>query len=148
MGNCCSDNSNDFDIINIQLDKEKKSNDSKNQKENNTGRKNYHSNNNTNNNNPSNTLLSKKKLKLIIRQSKSLVEGKEYIINSLGLTNPINIHKDGLTIFGDTNVSKNNIIYIMLYYIKYRQIFEQILYSHKVRAILGKIMQKSTMIEL
>jgi hypothetical protein len=109
MGNCCNGGSNDIDIINLQLDKEKKSNNSQDHKDQNTGRKNYHNTNNKNNI-PPNILLSKKKLKLIIRQSKSLEEGKEYIINSLGLMDPINIHRDGLTIFGDTNVSKNNII--------------------------------------
>ena len=108
MGNCCNGGSNDFDIINLQLDKDKKSNNSQDHKDQNTGRKNY--NNNNKNNIPPNILLSKKKLKLIIRQSKSLEEGKEYIINSLGLMDPINIHRDGLTIFGDTNVSKKNII--------------------------------------
>ena len=51
--------------------------------------------------------ISKTKLKLTIKQSKNLPEGKEYIINSLGLLiNNENKTKDGLTIFGDKNVIK------------------------------------------
>ena len=51
--------------------------------------------------------ISKTKLKLTIKQSKNLPEGKEYIINSLGLLiNDENKTKDGLTIFGDKNVIK------------------------------------------
>ena len=48
--------------------------------------------------------VSRKKLKLIIKQSKCLMEGKEIIINSLGLLNSKNNYNDGLTIFGDSNV--------------------------------------------
>ena len=54
-----------------------------------------------------NLIISKNKLKLIIKQSKCLSEGKEYIINSLGLVdskNKNNYH-DGIVIFGDINVS-------------------------------------------
>jgi hypothetical protein len=48
--------------------------------------------------------LSKTLLKLTVKQSKNLEEGKEYIINSLGLLiNNENKTKDGLTIFGDVN---------------------------------------------
>ena len=51
--------------------------------------------------------LSKIKLKLTIKQSKNLPEGKEFIINSFGLLiNNENKAKDGLTIFGDANVIK------------------------------------------
>ena len=56
--------------------------------------------------------ISKTKLKLTIKQSKNLPEGKEYIINSYGLLiNNENKTKDGLTIFGDKNVIKYIIIY-------------------------------------
>ena len=49
--------------------------------------------------------ISKSKLKLTIKQSKNLPEGKEYIINSLGLLiNNENKTNDGLVIFGDKNV--------------------------------------------
>ena len=49
--------------------------------------------------------ISKTKLKLIIKQSKNLPEGKEYILNSLGLLiNNENKTNDGLVIFGDKNV--------------------------------------------
>ena len=51
--------------------------------------------------------LSKTLLKLTVKQSKNLEEGKEYIINSLGLLiNNENKTRDGLTIFGDVNVIK------------------------------------------
>jgi len=51
--------------------------------------------------------ISKTILKLTVKQSKNLQEGKEYIINSLGLLiNNENKTKDGLTIFGDVNVIK------------------------------------------
>ena len=51
--------------------------------------------------------ISKTRLKITIKQSKNLPEGKEYIINSLGLLiNNENKTKDGLTIFGDKNVIK------------------------------------------
>ena len=54
-----------------------------------------------------NIYISKNKLKLIVKQSKCLLEGKEYIINSLGLIDPDNKnnYQDGLVIFGDINVS-------------------------------------------
>ena len=61
--------------------------------------------------------LSKTLLKLTVKQSKNLEEGKEYIINSLGLLiNNENKTKDGLTIFGDVNVIKYyiNILNIMI----------------------------------
>lgn len=113
MGNCCDGTNNDYDIINIQLDKERRSINNQS-----TGKKNKNSqkigtqdyNNIPYKDSPSKLYLSKKKLKLIIKQSKSLIEGEEYIINSLGLTNSKNNYKDGLTVFGDTNVSinKNN----------------------------------------
>ena len=63
--------------------------------------------------------ISKTKLKLTIKQSKKLKEGKEYIINSFGLLiNNENKTKDGLTIFGDTNVIKYIFILFYLNYIK------------------------------
>ena len=54
-----------------------------------------------------NLYISKNKLKLIIKQSKCLLEGKEYIINSLGLIDSKNKnnYQDGIVIFGDINVS-------------------------------------------
>jgi len=60
-------------------------------------------NENINNNN---IFIANIKLKLTIKQSKSLQEGKEYIINSLGLLiNNKNKTNDGLTIFGDENAN-------------------------------------------
>ena len=58
-----------------------------------------------------NLYISEKKLKLTVVQSKCLIEGKEYLINSLGIinSNKKNIYKDGLVIFGDINVSKTKI---------------------------------------
>ena len=60
-----------------------------------------------------NLYISKNILKLIVKQSKCLIEGKEYIINSLGLidSNNKNNHQDGRVIFGDINVS--NRIYLI-----------------------------------
>ena len=49
--------------------------------------------------------LSNKKLKLIIKQSKSLKEGEELIITALGLLNHSNKFQDGSVIFGDINVN-------------------------------------------
>ena len=107
MGNCCDGTKNDYDLINIQLEKEKPKMISnlefQSQTEYNTGVNNIpQSSINKNDDSPSKYYISKKKLKLIIKQSKCLIEGKEIIINSLGLFNSKN--KDGLTIFGDTNV--------------------------------------------
>ena len=54
-----------------------------------------------------NLYISKNKLKIIVKQSKCLLEGKEYIINSLGLieSKNKNNYQDGIVIFGDINVS-------------------------------------------
>ena len=59
--------------------------------------------------------ISKTLLKLTVKQSKNLQEGKEYIINSLGLLfNNKNKTKDGLTIFGDVNVIKYFFILLLI----------------------------------
>ena len=113
MGNCCDANNNDYDIINIQLDKERRPINNQSTGKNNNNSQKIGINDESNipyKDSPSKLNLSKKILKLIIKQSKSLKEGKEYIINSLGLTNSKNNYKDGLTVFGDINVSinKNN----------------------------------------
>ena len=75
-------------------------------------KKNIQENNLDNQNiSPSIPFISKKKVKLKILQSKCLIEGKTYIINSLGLMKPKNNFNDSLTIFGDDNVfNLNNII--------------------------------------
>ena len=52
---------------------------------------------------------SRKKLKIIIKQSKYLLEGKEYIINAGGLIGSPRNTKNGVTLFGDTSVSEINI---------------------------------------
>ena len=129
MGNCCIGSNNDNDIENNlqnNISKQNKSEKSsslvyQNQTKNNIGIKieNIHKVNTDSLNlinqqesqhiiQEKNLYLSKNKLKLIIKQSKSLLEGKEFIINSLGLTeqNNKNNHKDGIVIFGDTNVSE------------------------------------------
>lgn len=107
MGNCCDGSNNDYDIINVQLEKDiftKKTN--QNNQIDNAAENNCQKNIiNKNNNSPSKLYISKKKLKLIIKQSKCLKEGKEIIINSLGLLNSQNNFNDGLTIFGDMNVT-------------------------------------------
>ena len=109
MGNCCDGMKNDYDIINIKFEKDKNKKSStlefQNQTDHNTGINNIQQTNmNKNNDSPSNLYISRKKLKLIIKQSKCLMEGKEIIINSLGLLNSKNNYNDGLTIFGDSNV--------------------------------------------
>ena len=89
-----------------------------------------------------NLYISKNIVKLLVKQSKCLLEGKEYIINSLGLidSNNKNNNQDGLVIFGDINVS--NRINLYKNDIKYRLILELILYFPKKKAILAKIMPK------
>lgn len=57
---------------------------------------------------PDSIINSKKKLKLIIKQSKYLLEGKEYIINAGGLIGSHRNAKDGVTLFGDFSVSNIN----------------------------------------
>ena len=140
MGNCYNIDNNDKDILSDidPLDKFSE-------------RKNHINNNNIENNiNIINEqiddlyYISKTRLKLVVKQSKNLKEGDEYIINSLGLlTNNKNKTKDGLTIFGDINVIK----YINVYYL-YSQILELILFSLSKKAIQSKIMLKLDMIKL
>ena len=140
MGNCYNIDNNDKDILSDidPLDKFSE-------------RKNHINNNNIENNiNIINEqiddlyYISKTRLKLVVKQSKNLKEGDEYIINSLGLlTNNKNKTKDGLTIFGDINVIK----YINVYYL-YSQIPELILFSLSKKAIQSKIMLKLDMIKL
>ena len=110
MGNCCDGVKNIFDVVSLKLEKDnkyKKHNYSDFQSqtdyniENNSIQKNNIDNQNIY---PSIPFISKKKLKLKILQSKYLIEGKTYIINSLGLIEPKNNYNDGLTIFGDENV--------------------------------------------
>ena len=113
MGSCCEGSNNDYDIINLRLEKDKKSKKNGNiELQNQTdydGEIKNSKNSNTNEKNISslNYYISKKKLKIIIKQSKYLMEGKEYLINSLGLINQKNNYNDGLVIFGDTNVINN-----------------------------------------
>ena len=112
---CCNGNNNDYDLINIKVDKDRKgiknsSIGSQNQTGYNNAGLNDFRQSNSKPNASQKIYYSKKKLQLIIKQSKCLQEGKEYIINSLGLIDPKNNFKDGLVIFGDVNVSL--IIYI------------------------------------
>jgi len=120
MGSCCNGNQNDKDLINdVDLAKNKnkgnknKDKDNKiipidnddidNQMRQNTNMEINNINENIINNN---IFIANIKLKLTIKQSKSLQEGKEYIINSLGLLiNNKNKTNDGLTIFGDENAN-------------------------------------------
>ena len=74
---------------------------------------------------PNSIINSKPKLKLIIKESKYLPEGRELIINAGGLVGNHHNRCDGTTIFGDYSVSIININYI--YYIfqsKHRNDFE------------------------
>ena len=143
---CCNGNNNDFDLINIKVDKDRKGiKNSSIGSQNQTGYNNMGLNDfrqsNSNQNTSQKIYYSKKKLKLIIKQSKCLQEGKEYIINSLGLIDPKNNFKDGLVIFGDVNVS------LIIYIYKYSQIQGLILCFLQRRVILLKIMQKFVMIK-
>ena len=112
MGNCCDGKKNLFDVLNLQLEKDDKSknphfSDFQSHTDYNLETNTIQENNIDNKDiSPSIPFISKKKLKLKILQSKCLVEGKTYIINSLGLIESKNNHNDGLTIFGDENVYK------------------------------------------
>ena len=53
---------------------------------------------------PDSIIKSRRKLKLIIRQSKYLPEGREFTINAGGLIGSPRNAKDGITIFGDVGV--------------------------------------------
>jgi hypothetical protein len=116
MGICCeycNGRNDDYDLINIKVqnDRKSKKTDFQNQTEQSLGINDFQQSKiNKNNNSSQKMILSKKKLKLTIIQSKCLEEGKEFIINSLGLVNSKNDNKDGLVIFGDVNVR----IYIIL----------------------------------
>ena len=112
MGNCC-DGKSILDFLNLQLDKENKPknrhfSDFQSQTDYNIDKNNIQENiiDDKQNISPSIPFISKKILKLKILQSKYLIEGKTYIINSLGLIDPKNKYYDGLTIFGDENVCK------------------------------------------
>ena len=139
MGNCCNGAHNDNDLLNspkinnLEKPKNKKIYENNNQininnntgagiiKKNNIQKESIESNINEqhksikiprDNDKYEKDILniSKIKLKMIIKQSKCLQEGKELIINSLGLMNTdknnnnMN-YSDGIVIFGDKNVS-------------------------------------------
>ena len=135
MGNCCKANYNDNDLLNspknnklenIHKNKDS-SNDYQNQIRHNTGIENIHKASIDSNKineqkipHEKDLYISKIKLKIIVKQSKCLLEGKEYLINSLGLLDSNNKTKylDGIVIFGDVNVSKKNeIILYKFFYI-------------------------------
>lgn len=116
MGNCYNIDKNENDLTNDIKHLEKINKNNKHLKEDN-----IIDTNNENNNIDTNNIetkinliseqtndinyISKTKLKLTIKQSKNLPEGKEYILNSLGLLiNNENKTNDGLVIFGDKNV--------------------------------------------
>lgn len=110
---CCNGSNNDIDLISIKGNKDRKGiKNSSIEYQNQTGYNNDMGLNdiqqsNINQNSSQKIYYSKKKLQLIIKQSKCLQEGKEYIINSLGLIDSKNNFKDGFVIFGDINVSIN-----------------------------------------
>ena len=132
MGNCCKVNYNDNDILNNlknnkleNINKGKDfSKDYQNQTRHNTGIENIHktttdSNKINEQKIPHDIYISKIKLKIIVKQSKCLLEGKEYLINSLGLLDSNNKNKylDGIVIFGDVDVSKKIEIILYIFYI-------------------------------
>ena len=57
---------------------------------------------------PNSIINSKRKLKLIIKESKYLDEGRELTINAGGLVGSRRNQRDGVTIFGDYSVSLIN----------------------------------------
>ena len=133
MGNCCKVNYNDNDLLNSpknnELENNNKgkdfSNDYQNQTRHNTGIENIQkastdSNKINEQKIPHDIYISKIKLRIIVKQSKCLLEGKEYLINSLGLLDSNNKNKylDGIVIFGDVNVSKKIEIILYKFYIQ------------------------------
>ena len=90
---------------------------------------------------PDSIINSKRKLKLIIRQSKYLPEGREFIINAGGLVGSPRNAKDGITIFGDVGVYyiKFNLIYIIF---NFRIIMKMILNFLKKNQKQVKVMLK------
>ena len=120
MGNCCEARNSDYDVINGSNNKistyrkEKINSINKNIKNEiiNCSEDHRITNNDTNQQITTNinalnlfNFNSKKKLKLIIKQSKCLQEGKEFLITPLGLIGNPNNNQDCITIFGDYNVS-------------------------------------------
>ena len=116
MGNCYNIDKNENDMLSDKEHLEKINQNNKHLSENNIIDVD-NCNNNIDNNNIETKIniiteqtndinyISKTKLKLTIKQSKNLPEGKEYIMNSLGLLiNNENKTNDGLLIFGDKNV--------------------------------------------
>ena len=90
---------------------------------------------------PDSIINSKRKLKLIIRQSKYLPEGREFIINAGGLVGSPRNAKDGITIFGDVGV--HYIKFILIYYIfNFRIIIKMISNFLKKNQKQGKVMLK------
>ena len=87
---------------------------------------------------PDSIINSKQKLKLIIKESKYLTEGRELIINAGGLLGGRRNDKDGITIFGDYSVSN---IKINLYSF-FRVIIKMILNSQKKNLNQDKVTQK------
>ena len=128
MGNCYNIDKNENDMLSDEEHLEKINQNNKHLSENNIIDVD-NCNNNIDNNNIETKIniiteqtndinyISKTKLKLTIKQSKNLPEGKEYIMNSLGLLiNNENKTNDGLLIFGDKNVCNsiyNNIFNIV-----------------------------------
>ena len=128
MGNCYNIDKNENDMLSDKEHLEKINQNNKHLSENNIIDVD-NCNNNIDNNNIETKIniiteqtndinyISKTKLKLTIKQSKNLPEGKEYIMNSLGLLiNNENKTNDGLLIFGDKNVCNsiyNNIFNIV-----------------------------------
>ena len=120
MGSCCEAQNSDCDVINGSYNKnstyrkEKINSINKISKNeiNNCSDDHRKTNNDTNQQITPNinafslfNFNSKKKLKLIIKQSKCLQEGKEFLITPAGLIGNPNNNQDGSTIFGDYNVS-------------------------------------------
>lgn len=140
MGNCCECNKNGIDEGNMRGKIKNKNQATKGDKVNPQNKENYNINGNlsgyidlqqTNNDTtqkdpdsqipinppkvphdriPDSIINSRKKLKLIIKQSKYLSEGREFTINAGGLVGSPRNAKDGITIFGDVCVNHKFIL--------------------------------------
>ena len=117
MGSCCEANQTDYDVINSSQNKnhfyeyDRKAKINSIDKNIRNGIINYSISNDLRKTNidtyPDNqnrfSFNSKKKLKLTIKQSKTLPEGKIIIITPSGLLGSLNNFQDGITVFGDYN---------------------------------------------
>ena len=119
MGNCCEPNQNDYDLLDSSQNKNHSNEYDRKAKFNSIDKNipnriiNYSTSNDFRKTNHETaaenqnlfSFNSKKKLKLIIKQSKTLPEGKTIIITPSGILGSQNSFQDGITVFGDYNIN-------------------------------------------